>query len=321
MSNGIAAVHWQQPQSGKDSARAYFQDDTDLMLYEIGWDTPEKWYKGNGKRAIGPARRNTPLAVVRANAHYLFYIDTDNLIKEYIYSSVDHKWVPGTTLPCTDPSDNTNLAAVWYGTGKDFEIRLYYQHQSGIVGELLFRAGAWSTGRMWFGSPVHGTKIAVTNPSPTKQGSYSFHHFMVWTDLPAKDPRKYHIFHSMCTNDDWVGENLTPSVSPDGGLSCVSWATGTAGDDYKMRLYFTDADGNVVELGYSSASGWDEAPHKPSHTTNSGSRPLAALAYPSTSGTGMDVAVFVKKEGKAMLEMFSDGGSWIAPKELDWNDF
>lgn len=284
------------------------------MLYELWWDTPEQWHKGNSGRAIGPARRNTPLAVIRAATTHLFYVDTANKIQEYIWS--DSKWVPGATLPNTDPSDNTSLAAVCYGTGKDFEIRLYYYHQgSGVVGELWFRNGAWENGRMWFADSVEGTKMAVTNPNPSEQGGYSFHLFMVWRDLDPK-ATTYHINCDTCIDGNWTGPNLTPSVPADSGLACVSWP---AGDGYKLRLYFTDADGDVVEYGYYSGTGWDQAPHKLSQTIKSGSKPLTALAYPSAAHTGMDIAVFVKKEQKTILEMFSNGASWLAPKELDWN--
>ncbi|KAJ7510825.1 fungal fucose-specific lectin-domain-containing protein [Mycena galericulata] len=311
MSNGVAAVHW-QPSSDKHSVRAYFQDDTDLMLYEIGWDTPEKWYRGNSSRAIGPARRNTPLAVVRANSHHVFYVDTDNAIKEYKW--YDHKWVPGATLPATDVSDDTNLTALFCGKGQNLQIRLYYQQKSGDVQELQFRSGAWHTGTV-FDCAVPGTKLAVTNSMPNED-MWVLHLFYITPGAEGTDT--FRIVHKKTVSNDtyWVSEELTPTVAADAGLAGVAWPEQRG---FRMRLYFPDAAGDVVEFGYDStrSHSWDDAPKKPSNTMSSMSKPLAAAHPGMRALTGLEV--FVKKEKKEMVEMFSEFGRWKEPKDLDWN--
>jgi hypothetical protein len=104
----------------------------DLNFYFLGWNERDAiWYSYNGGCPLGSGRRNMPLAAVRAEGEnpatvHLFYIDTDNRIKEYLLPD-QSGWSPGATLPADDIADSSDLAAVATGEGASLEIRVFYQ--------------------------------------------------------------------------------------------------------------------------------------------------------------------------------------------------
>ncbi|KAJ7244855.1 hypothetical protein C8J57DRAFT_1242520 [Mycena rebaudengoi] len=266
------------------------------MLYEYAWEIPEKWYKGS---VIGPAHNNTPLAVVRATTLHLFCMDTNDAIQEY--TCVDRKWVSGALIPAPDVHGNSDLAAVVCGS----QIRLYYQAKNGDIRELQCRGGEWHTGGI------------------STKGPGCLHVFYTIDD--PHEPGKWRIMHATSndTNAHWTMEELTPMLPSAGeGLACVAWAT--PDNNYKMRLFFPNADDKVVQFGYdSSKRAWDSTPEIPSHTMTPWSYSLAAVAYPdSDNDSEIDLAVFVRKTatgGNITVEMSSQRGEWQETKDLNWD--
>jgi hypothetical protein len=284
----------------------------DLKFYFLGWDEQSgKWYRYNAGYPLGSGRRNTPLAAVRAEGEnpatiHLFYIDTDNRIKEYLlpYQS---GWSPGATLPADDIADSSDLAAVATGEGSGLELRVFYQKTDATVEELRFYNGSWHKARQ-FTDAKAGTGLTVLNSDAYKglDATPFLHLFYVGQ---VKYDKLIH--QSAKGGDDWTREQLLEQGG--GGLTSVSWSTY---NDHEMMLHFPNGDlpGEVVGMLYTSNTGWDGA-RLPDYTVKSHNRPLASVAFFPTQG--LTIGVFVKSAEAQIEEMYYEKGDWKGTRTIN----
>ncbi|KAJ7330546.1 hypothetical protein DFH08DRAFT_967082 [Mycena albidolilacea] len=320
---GLAAFPLQIKSTGnpeEEQIRVYFVND-DGKLYEFAWLGPREWRRGNnGDPIASDVRRGTPLASVIGGVNgvetYVFYLDTDSNLRAVVGNGGG--WTVGARLPVTDMADDTSLAAVTRGKRND-TIRVYYQQTSGDLKLLWFSDGGWfASGGRVLTDPRRGTKLAYVNAIERWSGNndYSFHLFYI-----AEWKTSYKIIHqSDILGSDIDQKVLSPDVRPDTGLAVVAWRGSGAGE-YNLRLYFADPDGEVLEYGYSSAKGWDQKATKPSGTTSSMSKPLAAVTF--SDDKGQNVQVLVKDGSAALVEMFATAVAtmekWDKPEVVNWN--
>ncbi|KAH7914141.1 hypothetical protein BJ138DRAFT_479203 [Hygrophoropsis aurantiaca] len=123
MSNEIAAVSWQ----GGHHIRVFHQQD-DLKVYEFGWDPARNvWYKGNGGDPVFSARRDTPLVAFFVDEKpyskvHIYYIGTDNVIKQYINKTYPGDSDPDPAPPPSDVYNVSSLAAVALGAPSELNV-------------------------------------------------------------------------------------------------------------------------------------------------------------------------------------------------------
>ncbi|KAJ6536194.1 hypothetical protein B0H19DRAFT_1240908 [Mycena capillaripes] len=257
----------------------------DQLIILFASDTLELQPKGNnGDPIASDVRRDTPLASVIGGTNgvetHVFYLDTDNNLRVVVHATGTSTWTVSDPLPATDiASGDTNLAAVTWGKRNDC-IKVYYQQTSGDLKLLWLSDGQWfASGGGVLMDPRRGTKLAYVNAIEPYHDSYSFHLFYI-----AELKNLHKIIHqSDIEGSDIDREVLTPEVR-------IAWP-GPAAGEYNLRLYFANPDG--------------EKATKPSGTTSSLSKPLAAVTF--SNDNGQNVQVLVKDGSSGLVDMFATG--------------
>ncbi|TFK60783.1 fucose-specific lectin [Pluteus cervinus] len=309
---GVAAVNWQD---NGQQIRVYIQKD-DGFVYEAASEQSNNW-NTNTTTQLFQAKAGTPLAAVVPGPSqiHLYYLDTSNILQEYIY---DGSWAKGPTLlPYTNLAPNTSLAATtWTDSSSVQQIRLYYQKQDNTIQELSYATSSgWSPGHSFTDQAYPGTGLsAVANSAG---GNLSCSIYWQGNDLTLNQ--------YILPPSSWTRNTLQWSPAPSSGIAAIIYADYYL-HDLHVRVYHESTAGIIQEDAYdappSGAQGWSSA------TTAINSNTLVNVPTPIsttvwTNSTGIEVRSYVKNSTNNVYFEFSysiiggDSSGWNS-KELSF---
>ncbi|TFK68948.1 hypothetical protein BDN72DRAFT_841139 [Pluteus cervinus] len=289
---GVAAVSW--PSNGQQ-VRLYIQKD-DGFVYEAASDQNGYW--NPNMTQLFRAKAGTPLAAVvpAPSQVHLYYLDTSNILQEYIYNN---SWTKGATpLPSTNIAPITSLAATtWTDSSSVLNIRLYYQKQDNTIQELAYSTGSgWSSGYSFTDQAYPGAGLgafATYFDEALSTGVY-------WqgNDLNV---------HEYIYASSWSTNLFKWSATPSSGITAIGWQD-TSSDGPQVRVYYENTDRSVEEVSYSYSSGWTMK--VPLNTLVDIPAPISATVW--VSGGDVEARIYVKNNSSNIHIEITYSGGWTS---------
>ncbi|TFK68946.1 hypothetical protein BDN72DRAFT_841138, partial [Pluteus cervinus] len=291
---GVAAVNWPSNASTSQQVRLYIQKD-DGFVYEAASDQNDLWNPNTTK--LFRAKAGTPLAAVAPapSQVHLYYLDTSNILQEYIYNG---SWAKGATpLPSTNIAPITSLAATtWIDSSSVLNIRLYYQKQDNTIQELVYSPGSgWSSGYSFTDQAYPGAGLGAFATYFNKALFTSVY----WqaNDLNV---------HEYVYTSSWSTNMFKWSAAPSSGITAIGWPD-TSSNRPQIRVYYENTARSVEEVSYGYPSGW--IGNVPINTLVDIPAPISATVW--LSG-GVEVRSYVKSNSSNVHIEFAYSGGWTS---------
>ncbi|TFK71275.1 hypothetical protein BDN72DRAFT_958198 [Pluteus cervinus] len=290
---GVAAVNL--PSNG---IRLYFQKD-DGFIYEALWYQTTNWHSTYAK--LFQPKPGSPLTAITfpPTQIHIYYLDNSNALQEYIYN---HGWSNGATLPATDLSPSTSLAATTWTTASSQEIRVYYQKQDNTIQELVYSTSSgWSSGNSFTDQAYPGTGIGAFATN-FNNDTLATRVFWQANDLTLNE----YVYPG------WTRDTLQWSATPSGSISAAAWLD-TSGNT-RVRLYFENSAGYVEEVSNNGPS-WAVNPNVPANVLAGFKAPISATMW--LDGGAAQIRTYVKSNSSNTHVEIAYSGNWTS-MDLDF---